>query len=228
MIIKNFSDLRVTPSFTLLACISCVLSQILLPVCYFPVTVLLLIAHVFTYRRVCLWFYMWRLLYSSVTSLVCCLPVSWIQFAIFFPAFGFCLDSAYLDFPTSKIKVRFLRINSSLFSIWVLSFHTIWHVLTFYAFDLTVESIFISWTYAQLLLFLFLSLELTSFRLSFHFLKTHHDTAQIPLDREKTISLPHRKENFIHLNDSIHCCRFCLEEHRALIDVELLLRKYVI
>lgn len=89
VIIKNFSDLRVTPSFTLLACISCVLSQILLPVCYFPVTVLLLIAHVFTYRRVCLWFYMWRLLYSSVTSLVCCLPVSWIQFAIFFQHLDF-------------------------------------------------------------------------------------------------------------------------------------------
>lgn len=163
------------------------------------------------------------------SNLTCVLPACFLDSVCnFFPAFGFCLDSAYLDFPTSKIKVRFLHINISLFSIWVLSFHTIWHVLTFYAFDLTVESIFISWTYAQLLLFLFLSLELTSFRLSFHFLKTHHDTAQIPLDREKTISLPHRKENFIHLNDSIHCCRFCLEEHRALIDVELLLRKYVI
>lgn len=94
VIIKNFSDLRVTPSFTLLACISCVLSQILLPVSYFPVTVPLLIAHVFTYRRVCLWFYMWRLLCSSVTSLVCCLPVSWIQFAIFssiWILFGLCI-----------------------------------------------------------------------------------------------------------------------------------------
>lgn len=132
------------------------------------------------------------------SNLTCVLPACFLDSVCnFFPAFGFCLDSAYLDFPTSKIKVRFLRINISLFSIWVLSFHTIWHVLTFYAFDLTVESIFISWTYAQLLLFLFLflSLELTSFRLSFHFLKTHHDTAQIPLDREKNnfTSSPKRK-----------------------------------